>query len=162
MSLLIPPHNSVSEGGLSYLAANNPYSDVEPNLEVHSVKYIVGSNQDISDTGPNPFTGYGFNNYSQAISFLNEIGLTEIYSENNVSVYELTNVVGPVDYSNTLLNATDVGAQSSTFYRFLNLIGLNASLSPNGNRIGLNKASGSIDGIPPRLIFQNLVLFLPH
>lgn len=51
-----PPPNSVSESGLSYLATNNLYTDVEPYLEAHSVKYVVVSNADISDTGPNPFT----------------------------------------------------------------------------------------------------------
>lgn len=143
------PPNSVSESGLSYLAANNLYTDVEPYLEAHSVKYVVVSNADISDTGPNPFTGYGFNNYSQAKRFLNESGLTQIYSENDISIYELPNVVGSVYYSNILLNATGVGTQSGTFYRLWNLVGLNASFSPNGTQMGLNSASDSIDVIAP-------------
>ena len=143
------PPNSVSENGLSYLVRNNLPTDVKPYLEAHSVKYVVVSNADIRNTTPNPFMGWGFYNYLQANIFLQESGLTEIYSEDNVSVYELSNVSGSVYYSNILLNTAGVGAQSATLYKVFNLIGLNASFSPDGTQIGVNNASDGIDVIAP-------------
>ena len=143
------PPDGVSENSLSYLVRNNFPTDLEPYLEAHSVRYVVVSNADINNTVPNPFMGWGFYNYSQANIFFKESGLTEIYSEDNVSVYELPNVSGSVYYSNILLNTTGIGAQSSTLYKVFNLIGLNASFSPSGTKIGLNNASDSIDVIAP-------------
>jgi hypothetical protein len=42
-----------------------------------------------------------------------------------------------------------VGAQSATLYKVFNLIGLNASFTPDGTQIGVNNASDSIDVIAP-------------
>ena len=146
------PPNSVSESGLSYLVRNNLPTDVKPYLEAHSVKYVVVSSADIRNTTPNPFMGLGFYNYLQANIFLQESGLTEIYSEDNVSVYELPNVSGSVYYSNILLNTAGVGAQSAALYKLFNLIGLNASFSPSGTKTGFDNASDGIDLIePPQL-----------
>lgn len=144
-----PPPDSVSEGSLSYLVSNNLSVDVKPYLEAHSIRYVVLSNADIESTGPNPFTGYGFANYSQANMFFNQSGLREIFSESNVSAYELPNVVGPVYYSEILLNTTSAGAQAAALYGLFDSMGLNASFSTSGTQIGVDNSSDSIDVITP-------------
>lgn len=152
------PPNGVSENSFSYLVSNNLWFDVKPYLEAHSVRYVVISGEDIAKTVPNPFTGYGFENYLQANSFFQKSGMKSIYSEGNVSVYELTSVVGPAYYSNILLNTTSAGSQSAVFYSLFSEIGLNASFSARGSNIGVNNVSDSINVItPPQLLESHIV-----
>jgi hypothetical protein len=115
--------NNVAEGGLAYLTTNHLWYDVIPYLESHSVRFVVVSNEDIANTVPDPFSIYGFHNYSQANTFFKQSGLNEVYSEWNVSVYELHNINSPIYYSNILLNSTGAGTSSSVLYKLFNIMG---------------------------------------
>ncbi len=143
-----PPPLSVSLNSLQYLVKNSLYNDLQPYLVAHSVKYIVISGQDIENNVPNPFTSYGFSNYNSTVDFFSQTGMELIYSEYNVSVFQVPNVHEPVYYSNMLLN-TGIQPNTGTLYRLFSLLGYNISLSTNGTSAGFNNESRNVDIITP-------------
>lgn len=141
--------NSVTENSLSYLVTNHLWYDVQPYLESHSVRYVIVSNEDIAQTGPNPFLAWGFNNYSGANIFFNESGLCKVYSEGGVSVYELPKVNNPIYYSNLLLDTTGMDGESSVLYKLFSFFGYNTSFSVNGIQTGFDNSTDNVDVIEP-------------
>lgn len=153
------PQNSVSESGLSYLTSNNLTIDLKPYLVAHSVKYVVVSGQDIASTVPNPFSAYGFSNYTEANEFFSISGLDNIYSGWNVSVYEVPGVNNYLYGSNLLINTTGIGSIDSTLYGIFNTLDFNASMSGEGIATGIGNKSDSIDVVSPsELAFSGVSL----
>jgi hypothetical protein len=151
------PQNSVSESGLSYLLENNLTFDILPYLTAHSIRYVVISGQDISSTSPNPFSYYGFSNYTEANNFFASI-LKPIYSRWNVSVYQVPVVNNYLYDSNLLLNDTDTGSIGSALYGLFSIIGKNVSMSASGISTGLDNSSDNIDILTPSdLAFSGIV-----
>lgn len=147
-----PPPDNTDLSDFSHLVNNNLTIDVLPYLEAHSVRFVVISNQDIQQTVRNPFSSYEFKGYNQALTFFAETQLKKVYSSWGVTVFEVPSVRNSVYYSNILLNDSSVGPLSPSIYEFFKVLGLNASLSPNGTELGLNNQSSEIDFIPPSLL----------
>ena len=142
------PPLSVSLNSFPYLLKSGLYNDVRPYLAAHSVEYMVISGQDIGNSVPDPFTSYGFINYSSTMAFFSQTGLKLIYSEYNVSVFQVPGVHGPIYYSNMLLN-TGTQSNAAALYGLFALLGYNVSLSAHGTPAGFNNASRNADIITP-------------
>ena len=143
------PQMAVSVSDFSYLGINGLYNAAIPYLVAHSVKYVVISNEDIQKTAPDPFTGYGFSNYSTAYSFFIDAGLTPVMQKNNVTVFQVPGVYGPVYYPDLLLNATNQGKIQGSLYGLFYRNGYNISLSPEGATTGFANRSRTINIITP-------------
>lgn len=153
-----PPPLSVSLNNMSYIFENNLTSDLIPYLAAHSVKYVVVSGQDIAASSPNPFIAYGIRNYDQCVEFLRLSSMNEIFSENNVSVFQTPSVVGPTYESQMLLKPIGFGASSSALYELFNTLGINVSTSQSGTQATLDNTSGSVDVLTPvNISVQSLI-----
>ncbi len=143
------PPMSVSLSNISYIFENNLTNCLIPYLRAHSIKYVVVSNQDIAQSSPNPFIYFGFDSYKQGVDFLKLSHLKEIFSQNNVSVFQTPSVLGPIYKSQMMINPMGFGASSSVLYGLFSSIGINVSESQSGIPVGLNNSSASIDILTP-------------
>jgi hypothetical protein len=144
-----PPEN-IQTSGLEELTSENLYGDVVPYLIAHSVRYVVISGDDISQFSGNPFTSYGFANYSSAEQFFLKSGLSPLYSDGNVYVFEVPNVTGPIYYSNMMLRYTGSSSNYAPLYSLFLQMGIHLSLSENsGVSISVFNNSSQIDVVPP-------------
>jgi hypothetical protein len=128
-----------------------------PYLTAHSIRYVVISGQDISSTSPNPFSYYGFSNYTESNNFFASI-LKPAYSRWNVSIYQVPGVTNYLYDSDLLLNDTDTGSTGSALYGLFSIIGKNVSMSASGISTGLDNSSDNIDILTPSdLAFSGIV-----
>jgi len=147
-----PPDN-IQTPSLEELISENLYEDVVPYLIAHSVRYVVISGDDISQFSGNPFTSYGFANYSSAEQFFLKSGLRLVYSVGNVYVLEVPNVAGPIYYSNMMLRYTGSSSNNAPLYSLFLQMGINLSLSENsGVSISVFNNSSQIDVVPPYML----------
>lgn len=152
------PPNSISESSFSYLAKFNLWYDAVPYLYAHSVRFVVVTNEDISKNVSNPFQYFGFNNFSQAVSFFKESGLKTISLNKDVYVFELPNISSPLYYTNFLVNTSNVNEQSGILYKLFNLINYNISFSKFGASTGFDNASNCVDVIDPTNIMNSGII----
>lgn len=145
------PPLSVSLEGFKYIVENDLYSDTMAYLEAHSVRYVVVSNQDIQPETPNPFSLYGFNNYSSALIFFISSHLKDIFTQNETSIFETSGEINSFYTSNLILNATSSG-QESVLYAIFKNAGYNVTFSGSGISTGINNETGKIDIISPEYL----------
>ncbi len=145
------PPLSVSVSGIKELAENSLYSDTPAYLISHGIRYVVISNEDIQPNVPNPFTQFGFSNYSQALNFFKNSGLEEMYNENQTAVFLTDSSINLYYDSNLLINATN-GIMSPALYKLFRILGYNVTFTNSGISTGLYNTSQEINIITPSLL----------
>ena len=143
------PPLSISLNSFRYITENGLLADVAPYLIMHSVRYVVISNENINKNLQNPFSLYGFNNYSSAFNFFNSSGLKKIFNQQKTTVFKTSNLVNLIANSNLILNSSKNYLERSSLYMPFSKIGYNISFSNNGVSTGFANNTDNIDVITP-------------
>ncbi len=131
------PHPIASILNLNYIVLNNMTTDFYYNLLYSNVKYVVISNQDIQKNAPDiyefTFSNAGFKNFTDAQNFIqNTTGLNEIYSKDQVDIFEIKDF-NSVYKSNLLLNYQGNNFYEETLPYLFKTLGYNVAITGNSH-----------------------------
>ena len=155
-----PPHPTASIPDLSYITSNNMTCNFYYNLLQSNTKYVVVSNQNIVKNAANifeeSFSDAGFKNFSRAKAFLDEVqGLNEIYSKNQVVVYQVKNFSTMYE-SNILIKCNANNPEYVALPYLFNSMGYKPSLTLADTGIKLqfnNNTHNAVDS--PEFLFSH-------
>jgi hypothetical protein len=142
------PPLQVSVSSLSYIFENSLYNDVLPYLIMHGIRYVVVSNEDISDNVPNPFLAFGLSNYQETIGLLKESGLVSIFNQSETIVFT-TPHESSLEVPTQMLIDPGTLLERATLYGIFSSLGYNASFMDKGIKTGFNNNFATLDIINP-------------
>ena len=130
-------HPTASIPNLNYIILNNMTTDFYYNLLYSNVKYVAISNQDIQKNVPDiyeyTFSNAGFKNFTDAQNFMqNTPGLNEIYSKDQVDIFEIKDF-NSIYKSNLLLNYAGNSFYEESLPYLFNTLGYNVAITGNSH-----------------------------
>lgn len=139
------PSMHIGLSGFQYLIAGNLSVDALVYLQVHSVKYVVISNQDIVQGEPNPFKLWGFSDFNSTVIFFEKVThLTCVYDKYETTIFQVPSVNNSSYISNLVVHTTGEAYRDGTLYNFIQqTLNKNISITKNSNSTSLGVNSKS-------------------